>query len=184
MGPDPASSIYSQHQGAGRRRWQPHKRLCLLKGCNRWFLPLHPLDRYCGSECRTKARRWQKWQARHRYRSSLRGRAVRRAQSKRWRDRLKDGRKNKKLKKMDFGSRVGHQISIGPGFFFCDRPGCYVITKRSARSPLQRFCSSCCRSALRRVVLREKRLLRKYRFKSRHWVDAVRIKEFVCDPYR
>ena len=40
----------------------------------------------------------------------------------------------------------------------CHRPGCYVLFLPSARSPDQRFCSSPCRQALRRVRQRELRL--------------------------
>jgi hypothetical protein len=39
----------------------------------------------------------------------------------------------------------------------CYRPGCYELFATSARSPEQRFCSSLCRQALRRVVQRETR---------------------------
>lgn len=170
MGPDRASSASSRRQGVvGPVLWVPHRRLCLLKECGRRFLPSHPLARYCGGECRKKARRWQKWKARQRYRSSDRGKAARRVQSRRRRARQKESEATQNALAEESGYRVGHQVTVPLGFFSCDRPGCYAVTESSPRSPLQRFCSPSCRSALRRVDLREKRLFRKLGYETCHW---------------
>jgi hypothetical protein len=76
---------------AGRVR-HPRHRVCLLKGCERRFRPVHPLARYCSQECREAARRWREWKARHRYRQSEAGKQKRRAQSRRYRLRSKRSR--------------------------------------------------------------------------------------------
>ena len=50
--------------------------------------------------------------------------------------------------------------SVATEHFFdhcCDRPGCYESFVPQRRSPLQRFCSHTCRSALERVQERERR---------------------------
>jgi hypothetical protein len=70
-----------------RRRGGPRARQCLLKGCERWFVPERPQARYCGVACRTAAARWRVWKAQQRYRQTARGRASRCAQSRRHRHR-------------------------------------------------------------------------------------------------
>jgi hypothetical protein len=39
----------------------------------------------------------------------------------------------------------------------CHRPGCYDRFDWTSRSPLKRYCSTACRQALRRVLVRESR---------------------------
>lgn len=93
MGPskDPASTAENQATrsargwGCEKRVRRPRRRVCLLKGCERRFRPVHPLARYCSQECREEARRWREWKARHRYRQSEGGKQKRRAQSRRYR---------------------------------------------------------------------------------------------------
>jgi hypothetical protein len=68
---------------------RPRRRVCLLKGCERRYRPVHPLARYCSEECRKQARRWREWKARQRYRQSPNGKQKRRAQSRRYRMRRK-----------------------------------------------------------------------------------------------
>ena len=93
MGPskDPSSTAENQATrrargwGWGERVRRPRRRVCLLKGCERRFRPVHPLTRYCSQECREEARRWRAWKARHRYRQSEWGKQKRRAQSRRYR---------------------------------------------------------------------------------------------------
>lgn len=95
MSPFEDPPTYSQNQakeknGSGQQRARrPRRRICLLKGCTRTFLPDHPLERYCGDDCRERARQWREWKARHRYRQSDDGKKKRRAQSHRYRLRLK-----------------------------------------------------------------------------------------------
>ena len=93
MGPgkDPASPAENQATKSARswgweeRVRRPRRRVCLLKGCERRFRPVHPLARYCSQECREGARLWREWKARHRYRQSEGGKQKRRAQSRRYR---------------------------------------------------------------------------------------------------
>lgn len=56
--------------------------------------------------------------------------------------------------------RVGHKPGPDAKKSCCLRPGCYVRFTATSRSPLQCFCSSDCRMALRRVRLREARWFR------------------------
>ena len=63
------------------------------------------------------------------------------------------------------GGCEGHRFRPrSPGIWFrpCDRPGCYEWFAFSARSPLQRFCSSECQGAVERVLSRERRWRRAY----------------------
>ena len=51
----------------------------------------------------------------------------------------------------------GHAQTFSGKKIRCARPGCYATVRCSARSPLQRFCCSFCRKALRQAHLREER---------------------------
>jgi hypothetical protein len=110
MGPceHPPSRLKNQHKGKSPRprcrARRPRSRTCLLKGCGRKFRPRHPLERYCSKHCRDQARKWRQWKARHEYRQSPHGKQVRRAQSRRYRQR----RKNKGVKKRRSKVREGH----------------------------------------------------------------------------
>ena len=56
MGRIPVSPALLPGQPSGSRRWHPCCRRCLLKGCERWFLPPRPQARYCSPDlprCRT-----------------------------------------------------------------------------------------------------------------------------------
>ena len=72
-----------------RRARRPRLRRCLMKGCSVRFRPIHPLDRYCSTECTEKARQWSLWKARQKYRASKRGKATRKAEHSRRRERLR-----------------------------------------------------------------------------------------------
>jgi len=74
---------------AKRRTRRPRVRRCLLKGCERKFRPKHPWSRYCGDDCRGKARRWSRWKAQQRYRATGLGKQQRRAQGCRHRERIR-----------------------------------------------------------------------------------------------
>lgn len=152
MGPDQASWVSFTRQGV-RRQGRP--RICLLKGCERHFVPSHPLQRYCCDDCRNKVREWWLWKSQRDYRRSERGKEMRRAQNKRRRARLKENGLGGQ-KDADGEACEGHHKAGNSIFFSCDRPGCYELFRPTARSPRKRFCSCGCRQALRRVVLREK----------------------------
>jgi len=137
-------------------RWG--RRICLLKGCEQSFRPSHPLSRYCGSGCREAARRWSRRTANRRYRASEQGKSCRREQSSRYRERA---RERARAESEPDASGEGYHHPSGGGNSFCQRPGCYERFDLTARSPLQKFCSSACAKALRRVLIREQRWKRR-----------------------
>ena len=174
-------------QPDGFRRWHPCCHRCLLKGCERWFLPPRPQARYCGPACQEAAEHWRSWHAAQRYRATIQGKQRRREQARRRRERA---RQRSSLAESTFqtspiepaspvieaqttpqpdstpilpadSQRVGQrptEIRQNSGGLPCSRPGCYVLFLPSARSPDQHFCSGSCRRALRRVRQREARL--------------------------
>jgi hypothetical protein len=90
VGPSHDQSNPRSTQGV-RRRPGARARRCLLKGCERWFMPARPQARYCGAACQAAAKRWRAWKAQQRYRQTARGRACRCAQSRRHRRRQREG---------------------------------------------------------------------------------------------
>jgi len=76
------------------RRWQDEtlrlaSRKCLLKGCDRYFSPDHPLDRYCRDDCKADAASWRIAMANLQYRQSPGGKEKRRERATRHRFRIK-----------------------------------------------------------------------------------------------
>jgi hypothetical protein len=157
MGPSKNLRSALQNQEApehGRRlSRRPRTRRCLLKGCERCYHPRRGLQRYCSYGCRVSARAWSLWKAQGRYRATAAGKEKRRAQSQRYRERM---RKSKK-QALVASQAAAWGISTHPFAASCDRPGCYESFVRSRRSPLQRFCSRTCRRALERVWERQRR---------------------------
>ena len=180
----------SQGQSSDSLRGHPCSRQCLLKGCERWFLPHHFQDCYCSPECRMAAQRWRRWYAAARYRATANGKQRRREQAQRHRDRqrLRAALSEPTLptaeiepasstieadalpltdppsavNSLRIGQRPG-EIPENSRLWPCGRPGCYVLFSRSPRSPQQQFCSCSCRRALRRVRQRQARLRRRRR---------------------
>ena len=136
MGPceHPSSRLKNQHKGKSpRQRFRarrPRSRTCLLKGCGRKFRPRHPLERYCSEGCRNQARKWRQWKARHEYRQSPHGKQVRRAQSRRYRQRRKNKANIRQLPK----GREGHHKK---SFFHAaaTAPGATKCSTASAAHP-------------------------------------------------
>ncbi len=153
------------------RRHHPRCRRCLLKGCERWFLPTRPQARYCSPDCQHAARRWRRWQATQRYRSSNHGKERRRDQSRRYRRRVRQRPVAPLVAATPASEPVAVSAATPPagegqrpaelsqqnGGQPCQRPGCYDCFPPLPRSPQQRFCSCSCRQALRRVRQREDR---------------------------
>ena len=188
MGPFECPHALAPRQPGGFCRWHPCCRRCLLKDCERWFLPPWPQARYCSLACREAAERWRSWHAGQTYRATAQGKERRREQARRHRERA---RQRSALAEpvasappiepalpVIEGQTTSDSIptvpagtqSVGqrPGEIFpkscglpCCRPGCYVLFLPSPRSPDQHFCSSSCRQALRRVRQREARLRRR-----------------------
>jgi hypothetical protein len=165
------------------RRWHPCCCRCLLKGCERWFLPPWPQARYCSPTCRKAAEHWRSWCAGQTYRATNQGKERRREQARRHREReqqrstlaepalpvievqatlTSDSTPMTPADCQHVGQRPDEILPDSRGLP-CSRPGCYVLFLLSPRSPVQHFCSSSCRQALRRVHQREARLRRRRR---------------------
>jgi hypothetical protein len=132
-------------------------RQCLLKGCERLFWPRHWRSHFCSKACQQKARRWQRWKASQQYRATENGKQQRRAQSKRYRERV---REREAASAEADSPREGQRIAPAQEDFSgkpCVRPGCYELFKVPCEHSNKRFCSVACRLALRRVVDREER---------------------------
>jgi hypothetical protein len=185
VGPFECPRALTPGQPGSFRRWHPCCRQCLLKDCERWFLPPRPQARYCSAACREAARHWRSWHASQTYRATIPGKERRREQARRRRERQRQRSTlaesapptppaepalpvteaqtiaDSALMIPTDCQSVGQRPSeILPEFcgLPCSRPGCYVIFLPSPRSPDQHFCSGSCRQALRRVRQREARL--------------------------
>lgn len=156
--------------------WQAERprlstRKCLLEGCDRCFSPNHPLDRYCGDDCKAAARRWRLARANLKYRGSEHGKENRRRQAARYRIRLNERKAAENLLPTPPQNdpsddpaepREGYHKNDAHEKSCCDRPGCYRRFTPPPRSPLQKFCSSSCHNALRTVLRREQRWLERF----------------------
>jgi hypothetical protein len=175
---------------SGAHRGHPCCRRCLLKGCERWFLPKRPQARYCSPACQLAARRWRRWHASQRYRATTHGKQRRRDQARRYRSRRQQRATGPEppppppqvepeppavelgpppatdpptmLPPPGVGQRPDEIPEKSQGLP-CDRPGCYVVFLPTPRSPQQHFCSCGCRQASRCVRQREARLRRRRR---------------------
>jgi len=171
-------------QPSGSRRWHPCCRRCLLKGCERWFLPRWPQTRYCSRACQHAGQRWRRWHACQLYRATIPGKEHRRDQARRYRDRIRQGSspgepasptppiesvspliEAETPPKIDLppvipavseGQRPT-EIPENSCGLPCSRPGCYVLFFVSVPCSHRQFCSGLCRQALRRVRQREAR---------------------------
>lgn len=132
---------------------RPRRRVCLLKGCERPFVPDDPGERYCSPQCRQEAAKWLRWRRQRKYRRTQNGRVCRREQSRRYRIR----RREREQSEPEDAGCVGNARELDSKKVPCARPGCYQCFDPRPRSPLQRFCSPLCRKALRRALIREKR---------------------------
>jgi hypothetical protein len=132
--------------------------LCLLKGCERSFQPKHPCCRYCSAACAEAAKKWRRWLADQKYRSTEQGKEARKDQSKRYRERRKeDPPEMKEPEKPAPAERVGDtQEPLGKKSC-CHRPGCHERFIPDPRAPHQKYCGPECARAMRRVLVREKR---------------------------
>jgi hypothetical protein len=100
------------NQETPEQRWRPQRltrrprtRRCLLKGCERRYRPRRGLQRYCSYRCREAARAWSRWKAQERYRATAAGQEKRRAQSQRYRERVRR-RKEQALEAAEATARV------------------------------------------------------------------------------
>ena len=95
MGPHENLTSPAEKQAGGgshrpTRRPRPRTRRCLLKGCEQRFRPRHARQRYCSDDCRKAARTWSEWKAQQKYRVTGACKQKRNAQSRRYRERVKE----------------------------------------------------------------------------------------------
>jgi hypothetical protein len=171
-------------QPSGSRRWHPCCRRCLLKDCERWFLPRWPQTRYCSPVCQKAALYWRRWHACQLYRATIPGKERRRDQARRYRSRSRQGsfpnesapptppvEPSSPVIEVETPPKIDPPPAIPAASegqrpteirenscgLPCCRPGCYVLFPAAVLSPHQHFCSGLCRQALRRVRQREAR---------------------------
>lgn len=173
MGP----SQHPKNRRLNQEAFRGRNRRCLLKGCDSSFQPAQPFSRFCGWACSAEAQRWSEHirgscagctrraaqqRANRKYRASDKGKACRREQSRRYRQRCRERQKPAAHRRdsppeWEGEGYIPHQRDRDCQKIFCHRPGCYVRFRPSPRSLLTKFCSAACRQALRRVVVREQR---------------------------
>src|SRR5450432_3281393 len=107
MGPPESPTGHPENQEGRPKRLarRPRTRRCLLKGCEQRFCPRQARQRYCSSRCREAAREWSRWKAQGKYRVTTAGKQKRNGQSRRYRERIKD-RKPQKKETVPEGARV------------------------------------------------------------------------------
>jgi hypothetical protein len=107
MGPFESPTGRTENQAGRRKRLarRPRARLCLLKGCEERFHPRQARQRYCSEGCRQAARKWSRWKAQQRYRTTKAGKHKRNGQSQRYRERVRD-RKPSEPEAVDETARV------------------------------------------------------------------------------
>ena len=159
MGPSSVCTESCSNQG---RPWRLGSRLCLLKGCEQPFYPHNWRDRYCGVDCQRAAARWRQREANRRYRVSDAGKVCRRAQAVRYRQRVRERSAIDPAATNLPPAGEGYGRSATGATIRCHRPGCEERFVPAPRSPRQTFCRFACCQALRRVVLRERRWLKRF----------------------
>jgi hypothetical protein len=182
-----ASSQYAVPPGSfpapTRRHGRPRR--CLLKGCDKLFLPTHPQTRYCSDHCRHEANRWRRWYHSCLYRTSDHGKCHRREQSRRYRARRQQrcalnlpapvalpppptpppppAPTTPALAVPALAAALpwsceGQRPATLEKILLpqpCSRPGCYELFSFCPSLPQRCYCDPCCRRALRRVLDRE-----------------------------
>lgn len=170
------------------------RRGCLRKGCGREFQPRRWNQRYCQDpSCLRLVRRWQAAKRQQRRRQSAEHRQQHRDAQRQFRQRARE--KKKTLQPTAAAGSPAHSAvpmptpvcvrrrawsrSNGTTPSFCDRPGCYDAVRASSRW-LTRYCGDECAQAMRRVLDRERKWLRRKtsvgRLKRRLEYQAAREK--------
>jgi hypothetical protein len=151
--------------------------MCLRKGCGREFLAHSWNHRFCHDpEC---ARELARWNARKRQQRRRENEEVRAAHRDEERERRAAARAAAKTasnpKEVDPGRASRGHAAEGVGI--CDRPGCFEVPVK-APCGQTRYCCAECRTAVRRVMDRERkwlgRLTRLGRFKRKREYERVR----------
>jgi len=169
------------------RRRRPRPRVCLRKGCGRWYMPRRWNQRYCQDpECLRLVRCWQ---SARRQRRRRRSREVRKQHRESERARRQQAKLNNHKALERSGSRArGHAGRAFSGTL-CSRPGCHEPPRKSLRTPAC-YCSEACRTAVRRVRDRERKWLSRAtlagRIKRSYEYAAARqgrLQCSECDPH-
>jgi len=138
-------------------------RICLRKGCGCVYQPTRSNQRYCQqADCLGEVRRWQaaKRQRFHRRLPANRKRHAE-AEAQRRRKRAAQEAERDAVAVEERAGQVGAwSRSTMPSGDFCDRPGCYEPLPGDSRAPA-RYCGSDCRQAVRRVIDRERKWLKR-----------------------
>jgi hypothetical protein len=113
---DPKNQETTRRSRPARR---PRTRRCLLKGCEKHFHPQQASERYCSDTCREKAREWSEWKAQQRYRATPKGKRMRKAQSRRYRERVRNRKgqacETARVSSPNFFRRVLRSTRLLPG---------------------------------------------------------------------
>jgi hypothetical protein len=131
-------------------------RICLRKGCGRWYRARQWNQRYCQeAECLRLVHRWQGTKRQRERWAVSEGRQKHAAA-----ERERRQRSPSLSKPCGNGDSMAGDTALPPGAWsrskaplpdaLCDRPGCYEPPRHSCRSPAA-YCSDACREAMRRV---------------------------------
>ena len=148
---------------------RPRARVCLRKGCGRRYQPRRWNQRYCqDTECLRQLRRWQaaQRQARRRQDDAVKAEhaaaeRVRRQGARRQRA----GVSAQASDKPKVGAARGHAAKIF-AHPLCTRPGCYEAAPKLGRNQAH-YCGPDCGQAVRRVLDRERKWVRRGTFQGR-----------------
>lgn len=168
-------------------------RVCLRKGCGRVFEAQRGNQRYCQDpECLRLVRRWQAAKRQRRCRQDATQRQ-RHCQAERQRRKRRRAQATSVACASENGSLGSSRAKLAEdaGAWsrsrkfsedFCDRVGCYDPVRRSSRAQA-RYCGDECRQAMRRVLDRERKWLRRNtdagRFKRQLEYERARLRRFV-----
>jgi hypothetical protein len=156
------------HKPNGRQRGSPRRpraRLCLRKGCGRRYQPRRWNQRYCQDpECLRLVRRWQaaRRQARRRQDEAVQSQHAKAQRARRRRVPSPP----QPPQKPNLAAARGHAAKIFSPTPLCDRPGCHEPPLQSGRHHAC-YCCPACRQAVRRVLDRERKWLRRGTFQGR-----------------
>ncbi len=161
------------------------RRACLRKGCEFVFQPQRWNQRYCqGLECQCLVRRWQAAKRQRERRQNVQHRqrhceAERQRRKRRREHTSSTSQKGSEQPSTNRSAETARAWSRSKNFSadFCDRVGCYDPVRCSTRTAA-RYCSDECRQAMRRVLDRERKWLRRNtnagRFKRRLEYELAR----------
>lgn len=147
----------SQDNSPGPPSTRP--RVCLRKGCGEVFQPACWNQRYCQQpDCLREVRRWQALKRQRKHRESPENRK-RHASAEAERRRSEKAKPAKEASESP-GQQRAWSRSKGIPAEFCDRTGCYEPLPAASRAPA-RYCGHACRQAVRRVLDRERKWLKR-----------------------